>query len=205
MCILAETHHADDFSDRQICFSSPIPPGRTNSEELLDMIESRPANRPGRPTPVFSDSDVDSPDCIPVPLSFTEAANTFLESPPLSSVGTGFVLDFTAAAVAWDSAEDRPNTPPNNAASDHTELDHMAISDLYGMFDADDADGDDFSAPVTQPLLTDLAALFDSDDEKKSDGSVAQDVALAAEDIVVPPFNITDLGGLFVSDDEEDK
>jgi len=205
-----ESNHPGHYSDRQISFSSPVRQGRTDSEELLDMIESSPASRRHRATPVFSESDHESPDCIPLPFSFTDAANTFLNSPShsaptLSDIGTEFGIDFTAAAAAWESAKDVPNKNEAPEDLDPTVLEHRDISDLYGMFDADDkADVEVFSpSPVTQPLLTNLAALFPSDDET-SDAGGPMVVSPLADDDIVPPFNITDVSGLFLSDDDDD-
>jgi len=163
------------------------------------MIESRPASRRHWATPVFSESDHESPDCIPLPFSFTDAANTFLNSPSnspptLSHISTEFGVDFTAAAAAWKSAEDGPNKNDAPEDSDPTVLEHRDISDLYGMFNADDkAEVEVFlPSPVTQPLLTNLA-LFPSDDET-SDAGGPMVVSPSADD-VVPSFNRTDVSG----------
>jgi len=110
-----------------------------------------------------------------------------------------------AAAAGWKSAEDGPNKNEALEDSDPTVLEHRDISDLYRMFDADDeAEVEVFSpSPVTQLLLTNLAALFPSDDET-SDAGGPMVVALLADDDIVPPFNITDISGLFLSDDDDE-
>jgi len=232
--IIAETHDPDDFSDRPISFSSPTKPTgrnseellesslhirttpvfsdsvkrtRTNSEELLDMIEIYPASRRVRATPVFSDSDDESPDCIPIPFSFTDAANTFIKpSPSPPPIDTEFVIDLTSAAAAWESAEGRTSLSNDEealAAPDRTEWELMAISQLHGLFDADDeADVDVLSAlSVTQSLLTDVAAMFDSENET-TEPCMRNNVTESADELFLRPVNITELGGLYGSDDD---
>jgi len=58
-------------------------------------------------------------------------------------------------------------------------------------------------SPVTQPLLTNLAALFSSSDEA-SDAGGPMVVSPSADDVVIPSFNITDISGLFLSDDDDE-
>ena len=147
---------------------------------------------------------------IPLPFSFTDATNTFLNSPShspptLSHISTEFGVDFTAAAAAWESAEDSPNKNDAPEDSDPTVLEHRDISDLYRMFNADDKAEVEvlLPSPVTQPLWTNLAALFSSSDET-SDAGGPMVVSPLADDVVVPLFNITDVSGLFLSDDDDD-
>jgi len=138
------------------------------------------------------------------------AANAFLSSPShspptLSHIGTEFRVDYKAAAAAWESAADGPNTNEAPEDSDPTVLEHRDISDLYGIFNADDdAEVKVFSpSPVTQPLLTNLAALCPSDDDTSDAGGPIV-VSPSADDVVVPPFNITDVSSLFLSDDDDE-
>ena len=205
-------------------FSSPVGKGRSESDELFDLVGSSPAipRKRGRTTPVFSESDDDNCRGVRAAVSLDDAAATFLQSPsqsppldPPSDIPSipAMDVDLSTAAAAWNSSDGSShNTPSRAAVFSHLETSqsvpqHVSITDMFGVLNSDTESlpalsTDITSASIGQALVTDVAALFDSEDDgSPPDGP--SNVDRHAEGVSrVPPPNITELGA-FLSDDDD--